>query len=119
MPQVFFNTDTFKPDRFPAMTGKALCDLSLHACKAHDSLGRLISPKHHLYRVPGFFEALRDDFRGWELHHVTGESESRWSLMRHGLYNGRPWWELRFVREDEHRKIHADPDIFLAEYYGM
>lgn len=115
MPQVFFNTDTFKPDSFPAITEKILNDLSEEACRTHPEMGRKIGRPWNLYRVPGFFEAFRDGFAGWNLHHVTGESVSMTTLRKHGIYDGRPWWELRFMRQDDHMRIHSDPTLF----YGM
>lgn len=122
MPQVFFNTDTFKPDRFPEMTEKTLCDLSEFACREHKEMGRKIDRTWLLYRVPRFFEALRDDFVGWHLHHITGESVDMRTLVGHRLYEGRPWWELRFMKEQEHRRIHADADtgnVFRNSFYAM
>lgn len=119
MPQVFFNTDTFTPDSFPAFSGKLLCDLSLWACREHPELARKLSRKTDMHLVPGFMEALRDRFDGWHLHHVAGEAFPMESLRREGLYDGRPWWELRFMKYDDHRAIHGDPDNFYSGYYGL
>jgi hypothetical protein len=122
MPQVFFNTDTFRPDSFPTMSEKLLCDLSEFACREHPEIGRKIGRQWLLYKVPNFLEAFRDGFDGWHLHHVTGESVDRRTLVNSGLYEGRPWWELRFMKELEHRRIHAVGDVgnvFRNHFYAM
>ena len=119
MPQVFFNTDTFKPDSFPKFAWMDYCDLSIRISEERHEMARKLEQKHLMHRIPGFFEALRDNFEGWHLHHITGESVPMSVLVEKRLYEKRPWWELRFMREADHRRIHGDPDIFLAEYYGM
>lgn len=119
MSQVFFNTDTFKPDSFPVLTEKMLQDMSDMAAREHPEMAHKINRPWLLYRVPNFLEAFRDGFDGWHLHHITGESVSRGGLVKARIYNGRPWWEFRFMQEGDHRRIHGDPDIFYAEFYGM
>lgn len=119
MPQVFFNTDTFKPDSFPVLTDRLLQDISWQVCAEHPEMARKISPQSRMYMIPGFMEALHDGFLGWHLHHVAGESIPMKELRKARLYERRPWWELRFMRHDEHRRIHSDPDIFYSGFYGM
>ena len=119
MPQVFFNTDTFKGDRFPEMTEEMLYELSRWACEGHKEMARKIDKPWTLYKVPNFMEALRDKFEGWHLHHIAGESVPMKVLVKRKLYERRPWWELRFMTNGDHRRIHGDSDTLYAEFYGM
>ncbi len=68
---------------------------------------RYIDHMWNLKKVPGFAEALRDNFIGWNLHHIAGEMARPAELLEKGLYWKQPWWALRFVTVLEHRKIHA------------
>lgn len=119
MPQVFFNTDTFKPDAFPVLTEEALQGMSALAAREHPEIARKLNRPHLMHRVPNFLEAFRDDFRGWRLHHITGESVPRDTLLKARLYDNRPWYEFRFMRHGDHMRIHGDPDVFYTEFYGM
>lgn len=107
MPQVFFNTDTFKGDRFPPNTEENMYRLSEWACREHPEMGRKINKPWTLYLVPNFMEALRDKFDGWHLHHVAGELVPRRVLVEQKMYERRPWWELRFMNILDHRRIHT------------
>lgn len=108
MPQVFFNTDTFKPDAFPVLTEKDLQDMAERSCREHPEMGRKLARPWQLHKVPNFLEAYRDGFSGWHLHHLTGESVSRGTLMKAKLYDNRPWWEFRFMKEGDHLRLHRE-----------
>lgn len=119
MPQVFFNTDTFRPDQFPEPNEILLNKISCLVCECSPEIGRKISKKYLLHRVPNFWEAFRDGFVGWHLHHIAGESIDMKTMRKSHLYEGRPWWELRFMKNGDHRRIHGDPDIFYCKFYGL
>lgn len=119
MPQVFFNTDTFKPDSFPVLTEGMLQAMSDMAAREHPEIARKLNRPHLMYRVSNFLEAFRDGFDGWHLHHITGESVPSGTLMKAKLYDNRPWWEFRFMKEGDHRQIHGDPGLFYEEFYGL
>lgn len=119
MPQVFFNTDTFKPDAFPVLTEKDLQDMSDMAARAHPEMARKINRPWLLYKVPNFLEAFRDGFDGWHLHHLTGESVPRQTLLKARLYDNRPWWEFRFLREADHFRLHGECKISVTGAVGQ
>ena len=106
MPQVFFNTDTFRPDALPVLTEK-------------DLQARKINRPWLLYKVPNFLEAFRDGFDGWHLHHLTGESVPRQTLLKARLYDNRPWWEFRFLREADHFRLHGECKISVTGAVGQ
>ena len=67
---------------------------------------RYIDHLTNLKKVPGFLEALRDNFIGWHCHHIAGELAPLTELYEKNLYYHQPWWSLKFVREAEHRRLH-------------
>lgn len=68
---------------------------------------RYIDNMWNLKKVPGFAEAVRDNFKGWHLHHIAGEMVNEPELLDKGMYWKQPWWALRFVTASEHKRIHA------------
>lgn len=50
--------------------------------------------------------ALADNFKGWICHHINGEIRSKEELIEMGLYYNVPYYMLKFVTVQEHRKLH-------------
>lgn len=67
---------------------------------------RYIDHLMNLKKVPGFLEALRDNFVGWNCHHIAGEFAPLSELRKKNMYYHQPWWSLKFVKEAEHRRLH-------------
>lgn len=67
---------------------------------------RYIDHLTNLKKVPGFLDALRDNFIGWHCHHIAGELAPLTELKAKNLYYHQPWWALKFIREAEHIKLH-------------
>lgn len=64
-------------------------------------------------RVENYNEAKKDDFNGWELHHrleITVDNESAlymMDLINFGMYYHRPYFELIWLRINDHSRLHA------------
>lgn len=67
---------------------------------------RYIDHRMNLKKVPGFLEALRDNFIGWHCHHIAGELAPLTELREKNLYYHQPWWALKFLTEAEHIRLH-------------
>ena len=72
--------------------------------------------KDDLSRVDNYDLAKKDNFVGWQIHHrleftLDGErARTSDELIRMGMYYGRPYFELIFLRTQDHRRLHnADP----------
>lgn len=65
-----------------------------------------------IIKIENFYEALNDDSQVWHLHHrleltLNGEhANSKDNLIRFGMYYNRPYFELIFLRESEHKSLH-------------
>lgn len=114
MPQVYFDTTEFRGKEVK-FDPEAVVDGLI---KRGAEILRLIDSPWNLPKVHGFNEAARDNFSGWHLHHIGGESIPRKQLLAEGIYYHRPWYELRFIPEAKHKGIHHSSDIREA-YYGL
>ena len=66
--------------------------------------------------IENYYEAQKDDFNGWEIHHRlethTSEGERRLvkltkkELIALDMYYNRPANELIFLKKEEHSKLH-------------
>lgn len=113
MPQVYFDANLHR--------GRVVDDDYAELVREHEggfNWLRYIDNVYTIERVPGFHEAAVEGFEGWHLHHVMGETVGHRQLVKLGLYYDRPWHELRFMRIEDHRKIHSSP-TFRAMYYGL
>lgn len=63
-------------------------------------------------RIENYELAKADNFKGWDIHHrleltVNGEyAHSIEELKRMDMYYNRPYFELIFLRHNEHMKLH-------------
>ena len=67
---------------------------------------RYINNIKDLPKVPGFYDALKDNFRHWVLHHLMGEFLDQETLKSRNMYFSQPWWLLKFMTIQEHRRLH-------------
>lgn len=64
-------------------------------------------------RVENYYDAKKDDFKGWCLHHrleLTLDNKDALSmieLINFGMYYHRPYFELVWLRENDHNRLHA------------
>ena len=72
--------------------------------------------KDDLSRIENYELAKKDNFVGWQIHPrleftLNGErARTSDELIRMNMYYGRPYFELIFLRTQDHRRIHnADP----------
>lgn len=63
--------------------------------------------------VENYYEAKKNNFIGWRLHHRleltldNKEALSMMDLINFGMYYHRPYFELIWLRENEHNSLHA------------
>lgn len=63
-------------------------------------------------KIENYYEALADEFRGWVLHHrleltLDGQfAHYAKDLKRLGMYYNRPYYELIYMKHDEHSRLH-------------
>ena len=81
--------------------------------------------KDDISLIENYDKAISDNTQKWHLHHrleLTLENEyalSKQDLIRHGMYYKRPYFELIFMTEAEHKALHnsamnARPEIIKA-----
>lgn len=64
-------------------------------------------------RVENYYDAKKEDFKGWRLHHrleLTLDNQDAVSMMdliNFGMYYHRPYFELIWLRENDHNRLHA------------
>lgn len=69
--------------------------------------------KDDLSKIENYNLAIADNFSGWHLHHrleltLDGEfAHSKNDLIRLDMYYHRPAFELIFMKNKEHRSLHA------------
>ena len=69
-------------------------------------------------KIENYEQAINDKKHKWVCHHrleftINGEFAHKWKeLERLGMYWRRPYFELIFMREDEHQKLHKSTDEF-------
>lgn len=56
--------------------------------------------------VKNYELAKADDFKGWTLHHILGETKSRNELLSENLYYDRPPEEFIWMTDGEHKSLH-------------
>jgi hypothetical protein len=62
--------------------------------------------------IENYDEAAKDNFKGWVCHHrleltLNGEHAlTPQELIRHEMYYNRPYFELIYMRRNEHTKLH-------------
>lgn len=103
MPQVYFNLKTFK-ERNLLKDYYTIVD---NLIKEKKWFLRYIKNPYKLNEIPGFFNALNDDFNDWHLHHIAGEYISRTELIKRNLYFDQEPWLLKFVKSQEHHLLHT------------
>lgn len=103
MSQVYFNIISFKSKD----TLKDYYKVVDYLISKNVNFIRYIKNPYKLCDVEGFFTALEDNFDKWHLHHIAGEYINKQELIKRGLYYEQEPWLLKFVRETEHRRIHA------------
>lgn len=63
-------------------------------------------------KIENYELAKADNFKGWDIHHrleltLDGDfAHSKEDLIRLGMYYNRPYFELIFLRHNEHSKLH-------------
>lgn len=69
--------------------------------------------KDDLSKIENYYDAVNDKENNWVLHHrlemtLNGEFAcSQTDLIRMNMYYHRPAFELIFIKEEEHRKLHG------------
>jgi len=64
-------------------------------------------------KIENYDLAKADNFEWWDIHHrleltINGEyAHSKDELIRMDMYYDRPYYELIFLRHDEHAKLHS------------
>lgn len=64
-------------------------------------------------KIENYELAKADNFRGWDIHHrleltINDEyAHSKDELIRMNMYYDRPYYELIFLRHNEHTKLHS------------
>lgn len=56
--------------------------------------------------VEDYDKAKADNFKGWVLHHLKGETTDREILIEQNMYFNRPPEEFKWVTQAEHNRIH-------------
>ena len=103
MPQVYFSTETYSARNVDHDYVKFIDKLLLE----NRQFLRYLKNPYLLKDVPGFYEAMLDDFNGWHLHHIAGEFTDIQVLQKKNLYWHQEPWELEFVTIPTHRQIHS------------
>lgn len=73
------------------------------------------------WKIENYDLAKADNFEGWECHHrleltINGEfAHSHKSLKRLNMYYHRPYFELIFLTEQEHNRLHLCGKKFTKE----
>ena len=104
--------NSIKESRDP-ITGKKLVYYAKKSkrWKANSNIPKVRSGEED--RVENYYEAKKDDFKGWRLHHrleLTIDNKDALSMMdliNFGMYYHRPYFELIWLTEDEHNRLHA------------
>lgn len=64
------------------------------------------------WKIENYNEALADNFIGWDCHHrleltINGEfAHTHDSLKRLNMYYNRPYFELIFLKQIDHNRLH-------------
>lgn len=70
--------------------------------------------KNEQHLIENYELAKVDNFKGWDIHHrleftVDGEyAHSREDLKRMNMYYDRPYFELIYIKHEEHTKLHKE-----------
>lgn len=103
MPQLYFNIDYFKGKDVLSDYYNVIDTL----ITKNKNFIRYIKNPYKLNEVSGFFDALKDNFEGWYLHHIAGEYLDRKILIERNLYYDQEPWMLKFIKETEHLVLHS------------
>ena len=66
-----------------------------------------------LEKIENYELALKDNFKGWDIHHrleMSLENEnirSKDDLIRLNMYYDRPYFELIFLKKEDHHRLHG------------
>jgi len=72
---------------------------------------------NHYTEIENYFEALKDDFKGWTCHHRNGEEFSvEWLKANNMYYNRSDPHEFKFMRTYEHKSLHGRIREFSEEH---
>lgn len=69
--------------------------------------------KNEQHLIENYELAKKDNFKGWDLHHrlqLTLEGEfalEGGDLMRLGMYYNRPYFELIYLKHEDHARLHS------------
>ena len=116
MPQVYFSLLDY---RGHTVDSEKYIEIIDRLDKRHANITRYLQNRYDMRFIPGFWNAAADDFIGWQLHHVFGETLSYREMCRLGLYWHRPWWEFEFLTVQEHRKAHSSNGLYRCLQWGL
>lgn len=102
MPQVYFSTETYSARNVERDYIKVIDKL---ISEKREFLRYIKSP-YLLKEIPGFYEAMLDNFQGWHLHHIAGEYTNRKELLDKNLYWHQEPWVFEFLTTLEHLQKH-------------
>lgn len=102
MPQVYFSTETHSARNTEQDYIKIIDKL----ISENRQFLRYLKNPYLLKDVPGFYEAMLDDFKGWHLHHIAGEYADIQELQRKKLYWHQEPWAFEFLTTLEHLQKH-------------
>lgn len=73
------------------------------------------------WKIENYELAKADNFEGWDRHHrleltINGEfAHSHESLKRLNMYYHRPYFELIFLKQSEHNRLHREGTRYSSE----
>jgi hypothetical protein len=76
-------------------------------------------------KIENYEQAINDKEHKWVCHHrleftINGEFAHTWKeLKKFGMYWKRPYFELIFMRADEHQKLHKNSDKFKSDLIAL
>ena len=79
---------------------------ALHTVRIYAKFVKLIDNVDDAVKIENFYKAYDDDFVGWDLHHRYGIYHSVNWLKEHDLYYHRPYFELIYLPNKEHHRLH-------------
>lgn len=78
----------------------------LYTVRVYAKLVKLLDNVDDAVKIENFYAAYDDNFVGWDLHHRYGIYHSVNWLKENDLYFHRPYFELIYLPNKEHHRLH-------------